>query len=683
MTRFQKLLSLAAAAAGLTFAQVDYLFTEGADHHKYQLSTSEVYALKAPLGVEISKSEAWKGASGKVLTLKRGLEQARKQHRANRDAKRVAGEQLQPVFYDTRELPAAARLAAMTEADRNSRMVVARRVMSEKLLVRMEEARWADLAPTSPVAKKSSLLKGWMLIEYPDAFAALDAADWLAKAGGWEFTPVFIRAAEKRQTLQRSVNDPLYPNQWHLAGSGLNVNIGNVWDSVTGQGINMAVVDDGLEVGHEDLEPNSFPISSGFHINFNGGPANDPSPQSASENHGTDCAGLAAARGFNGIGVVGVAPEAKLMGIRLIGAGSDATDEQTGMAMTWQPDGIVTHVSSNSWGPPDVPTSLARIGPLQTAGLETGATKNRGGLGTVFAIAAGNGRGAGDNESYDAFSSSRFAIAVAAVTRDGKQSSYSESGMAVAIGAFGGEFNPGEVTWTTNNSGDEALAYIKGKFPTSEAPVNYTDAMNGTSAATPQVSGAAALILQKNPRLSYRDVKEILMRSARREGLVEGDEFVANSGGFTFSHSFGAGLLNVAAAVELAGTWKNLGPLVSGSITNKNAVAIPDEGRAEMEIDLSTVAAVRIEHVELVVNIKHAKRGMLAIGIISPSGMLSLAEPRPLDDGADYVDYQFTSVRHWGETANGVWKIVVLDTAADGTAGELTSATMRLYGTAQ
>jgi len=102
--------------------------------------------------------------------------------------------------------------------------------------------------------------------------------------------------------------------------------------------------------------------------------------------------------------------------------------------------------------------------------------------------------------SYHAGSSTRFGIAVDAVTREGKQSSYSESGMSVAIAAFGDEFQPPTVLWSTNTSGEEAFKNKAERFPTTEAPMNYTDTANGTSSAAPQVSGAAALLLEKNPR---------------------------------------------------------------------------------------------------------------------------------------------------------------------------------------
>lgn len=665
----------ALSAAFVLFGQTDYRFSENGVSRAYRLSGDEVYASK---GVKVKAGSkalrGWGAADGVIHALDtvamQKLRQARPAERSG----------LVPVFYDLSELPSAEKLAKMSASDREARMYPARRLMTSKLLVRMDDSRWGELAGTNPVSKKASLLKGWMLIEYADAFAALDATDKLTAQGGWEFGAVLARQMEKKQVLKREVNDPLYSKQWHLADSeALNIGMKGAWDSVTGKGINMTVVDDGLEVAHEDLSPNAYPLETGYHRNFNEG-NNDPSPLKVSESHGVQCAGLAAAAGFNNLGVVGVAPEARLMGLRLIAGPS--SDEDSGNALAWQPDGIVTHVSSNSWGPTDDGKAAGRIGALQEAGLQKATSEYRGGLGTVFAVSAGNGRQSGDNSSYDEFSGSRFVIGVCAVNRNGEQSSYSEDGMNVAICALGGEFQPPGVMWTTMNSGDEAFQKKAADFPSTEAPVNYTDAMNGTSAAAPQVSGAVALMLEKNPNLGYRDVKEILIRTANREPLKGSDPFLSNSANIQFSHSFGAGLLNVAAAVEAAGSWTNLGPLVTAEASSDETSDIGEGAVNARSIDLSN-AKIRVEHVEIIVNATHPNRGEIGFVVEAPSGMKSIAEARSPDDAANFENFRFTSVRHWGESAAGTWKVAAVDMKGNGVTGTLGKVTIRVYGTAQ
>lgn len=589
-----------------------------------------------------------------------------------------------PAFYDMRELPRAERLAAMPEERRQTLRHVARRTMTHKIHVKLASSRqWSDLLATHPVSRLSSLVEGWTIVRYKDPWAAMDAVDWMTRRGGYTFSPVFARAQAKRQSepLRRAVNDPLVVNQWHL-NPDQGIRMRGSWDFATGAGINIAVIDDGLEVGHEDLLANTFPLAGNFHRNFNDGPDNDPSPLTVDDNHGTSCAGLIAARGFNNLGVIGVAPEARLMGLRLIAGEPDDDDES--QAFLWQPPNVVTHVSSNSWGPPDTGDAAGRIGPLAKAALERAATTYRNGLGTVFVFSAGNGRESGDDASYDEYSGGRFAISVGAVNQLGRPSSYSEQGMSVAVSAMGGEQAPPEMIWTTNNMGAESLAKLKEAHATSRSPVNYTDAFNGTSAAAPQVSGAVALMLERNPRLGYRDVKEILMRTARRQGLSGGDPFERNAGNFFFSHSFGAGVIDVAAALETVPSWTNLGPLVSVDATASGAAAIPDGGSGAIaSLDFSGARSLRVEHVEFTVDVEHEQRGDVGFALVSPSGMISVAENRPADEGENFENYTFTSVRHWGENSTGVWQVRAIDVNGNGMSGVLRRVTVRIYGTAR
>jgi len=302
----------------------------------------------------------------------------------------------------------------------------------------------------------------------------------------------------------------------------------------------------------------------------------------------------------------------------------------------------------------------------------------------VFVVSTGNGRQAGDEASYDGFASSRLTIGVGAVARTGDPSSFSEQGIGVAISAFGGEFEPPDVLWTTNNSGDAALTALQGKFATSKAVVNYTDAFNGTSAAAPQVSGAVALLLQANPKLGYRDVKEILMKTATKTGLQNGDEFKDNGSGFTFSHSFGAGLLNVSAALDLAAAWTNLGELTSATVTTTGSNPIPDGSvdGAVYSFDFSAQPALRVEHVEFIVNVQHTNRGEIGFVLTSPSGMTSIVNNRVPDTGANFENYLFTSVRHWGETSTGVWTVKVIDITTNEVVGTAGDITVNIWGTA-
>ncbi len=674
MRLFLPAIILAQFASLALLAQTEYHFSDGGRPVTLRMAEDEVFSRGGRGISSAAKGQKW--GSGEVVRLG-NQSSSRRFAQANWAKDRSA---LAPVFYYTSDLPSAERLAALPLAERERRLSIARRVMTAKLHVRMELDHTSSLAPTQPLAFEKSLVEGWVLVSYADAFAALDAADWLIRQGGFDFSPVFSQAMVKRQSLQRVPTDPLYPRQWHLQSTAFNLSMKNAWDIATGKGINMTIVDDGLDIKHEDLSANAYALGQGLHANFNGGAAEDPSPGKAEDSHGTSCAGLAGAVGFNNIGVIGVAPEVGLMGIRLIAG--DAAEDANGKAMAWQPEGIITHVSSNSWGPVDDGMADGRISSLQLAGLANGATKNRDGLGTIFVISAGNGRGKGDNQSYDGFSSTRYGIAVAAVNKSGKQSSYSESGVGVAVSAFGGESEPPEMMWSVNNMGQAAFDIKAKDFPTSQAPINYTDAFNGTSAAAPQVSGAAALLLERNPKLGYRDVKEILMRTANPEGLEGDSPFVKNGGDFVLSHSFGAGVINVSAALELASKWTNLGTLLVNDSEIVGSADISESDFVTTEFDLST-SRLRVEHVEISFNVKHANRGDLAFQLVSPSGMASEVPTRPNDENADFNNYTFTSVMHWGESSTGKWKFIVGDLKKNGIVGKIDNVRLRVYGVAR
>lgn len=212
-------------------------------------------------------------------------------------------------------------------------------------------------------------------------------------------------------------DDPLFPLQWHLLNTGQNgglpgvdVNVSSVWNGIRGRGQTIAIIDDGLQGTHEDLASN-YQSSLSFDFNDND---SDPSP-GPDDFHGTACAGVAAARGFNSLGVSGVAPEAKLSGIRLISA--PTTDAQIAEAMAFQNSAI--DIKSNSWGPIGRYTN---IGPATRASLSEAVTNGRLGRGTVFLWAGGNGQQNGDNANYDGYANSIYVIAVAAIGNNGVQS---------------------------------------------------------------------------------------------------------------------------------------------------------------------------------------------------------------------------------------------------------------------
>lgn len=492
-----------------------------------------------------------------------------------------------------------------------------------------------------------------------------------------------------RQQVKRDLpNDPQFGNQWHLRNTGqgagtvgADINVVNHWNfaggTKQGSGVNIAVVDDGVQYTHPDLAANYKPNLS---YDENGNDA-DPAPNLADDFHGTAVAGVAAGVGNNGIGISGVAPKAGISGIRLIAAGT--TDAEEATALTFQNNnqgGLGTnHIYSNSWGPSDNGATLSGPGPLTKAALANAVANGRGGKGSIITWAGGNGNGAFDNSNYDGYANSRYVIAVAATRNNanGSQSSYSESGANILVNA---PSSGGSLGITTTD-----LLGANG-YDASD----YTSTFGGTSSATPVVSGVIALMLEANPNLGWRDVKHILVRTAEKNDPGNAGWSV-NAAGHDINHAYGFGTVDALAAATLATTWTNVGPEVSDSaqsVTNLG-LAIPDGTGssyttpgygAAVSNSLFLDELIKIEMLEISVNVTHTYRGDLQLVLTAPSGTQSILGTPRNDSGDNYSNWVFTSARHWDEMANGMWTLAIRDGLGVDT-GTFNSWSITAFGT--
>jgi len=583
----------------------------------------------------------------------------------------------------------AASLAAATGADvklviypvGRPRNESTRRLLSRRVLVRLvPEADAASVLGGVPgVAHWQAVdyLPGAVLVEAADPTGALELAESLRVRPG-------VRSAEAqlahRHQPKLVPNDSLFLYQWYLRNTGqwsgtagIDLHVTNVWNNYRGAGIVIGIVDDGLQTSHPDLSPN---YNAGLSYDFDDEDYN-PNPTLTDNPHGTACAGVAAARGNNGSGVCGVAYEAGLAGLRLIAA--PTTEDIDAIAFLTNNQAI--HIKNNSWGPPEDAADLYGIGPLSEAALATGTETGRGGRGAIYVFAGGNGLEANDNANYNAYCSSIYTISVGAINDQGLQTFYSTPGACIALCAPSIDFNhPGPGVATT----DLTSSYGYNPSPPSSDlfDKNYTEYFGGTSASAPMVSGVIALMLQANPNLGWRDVKEILMRTATRNATTDSD-WAINSAGFHFNHKFGAGLVNAEAAVNAALTWTNLPPATNQFVAfNGVNLAIPDyPAGAGINLPFAfTNDALRVEHIRLILDLVHPRRGDLAITLTSPSGMRSrLFEPHA-DTNFNIYSWPFSSVHHWGENSLGTWTVNFADKQATNT-GRVISAKLELIGT--
>lgn len=507
-------------------------------------------------------------------------------------------------------------------------------------------------------------------------------------------------------TTASSLSDPLYGDQWHLKNTGQgggtpgeDINVEPVWATFKGQGERIVLVDDGLELAHEDLQNNIAAGESYDYIDH------DTNPNSGTHGHGTSVAGLAGARDMNGVGVSGVAPRASLAGYNLL-----QNDTLVNEADAMTRNAASVDVSSNSWGPPDFTGLLFPSGATWRNAIDTGHSTGRGGLGTVYVWAAGNGDTGDliskkncpsmvcvDNSNYDGQANYHGVIAVGAVDDKGIKSSYSERGANLWVSAPGGEFCDTDHAITTtdrsgangfNDNGNNVFYGI-----VDYANSNYTRCFNGTSAATPVVSGVVALMLQANPNLGWRDVRLILAQTARKNDPTD-PEWTTNGAGFDINHNYGFGVVDADAAVALAKTpWTNVGPMVTYSTPLRSpGLAIPDNNTTGVS-DTMSVSGSGISSIEFVdvtfSASNHTYFGDLQVtlrnettgteSILAETHVCLNAQFLSITCTPSYNGWVFGSARHLGEAANGNWTLTVKDLAMQDT-GTFQSWKLTFYG---
>ncbi|MEO7932034.1 MAG: S8 family peptidase [Chthoniobacterales bacterium] len=555
-----------------------------------------------------------------------------------------------------------------------------RRLLTEKIMVQLQPGTdVAALANRLGITKwePAAALPEHYIFSTTSANASLKTLAPLRAEAGVVSAEYLLARMQKRRGRP---NDPLFSQQWHLYNTGqhgglrgIDAGVVGIWGSFSGSGIRgrgvlIGIVDDGVQFTHPDIKPN---YDTTRDYDWNDSTHYDARPsQYNGDFHGTSVAGVAAARGGNRTGVCGVAPQARLTGLRLI---ADYVDDNTeAQAFLYRSSQIA--IKNNSWGPDDDGQTMEAPGPIATQALEDATNSGRGGLGTIFVWAAGNGREEGDNSNYDGYANSIHTIAVTAISNRGRATYYAEGGANILIGAPSDNYTSSGIV-TTDLTGSNGYNYSGARGELSDR--NYTKTFGGTSSAAPVISGVAALMLQRNPRLGWRDVQEILIRTARQNDAGN-PGWITNGAGFHFNQDYGAGLVSGGGAVRLAANWTNLGPQTEQSQSNSIPQSIPD-GSGSVTRPFVFTTEQRVEHVTVKLDITHPSRGQLRIRLTSPAGTVSeLASPH--GDGNNDIDWTYMTVRNWGESAVGTWTLTIEDLTA-GSSGTLNNATVTLFGT--
>ncbi|MFW2372534.1 MAG: S8 family peptidase [Gammaproteobacteria bacterium] len=334
-------------------------------------------------------------------------------------------------------------------------------------------------------------------------------------------------------------NDSRYNEQWQYFEATGGLNLPSAWDTAQGTGVVVAVLDTGY-LPHADLAANILPgydmISdldvaqdgdgrdANAYDNGDWQPADACYTGSSASNsswHGTHVAGTIAAVTNNSTGVAGVAYNAKIVPVRVLGrCGGYLSDIADGMI--WAAGGSVAGVPDNANPAQVLNLSLGGSGSCSITTQDAINTARN--LGTTVVVAAGN-------ENTDASNSNpancNGVIAVAATNRNGGRAYYSNYGTVVDVAAPGGDVTTGSANGilSTLNSGRTT--------PSTDSYAFY----QGTSMATPHVAGVAALLYEADPAITPDQVESTLKSTAR--------SFPASC------NQCGSGIVDAATAVAL------------------------------------------------------------------------------------------------------------------------------------
>ncbi|MEY4245675.1 MAG: hypothetical protein RLZZ245_3260, partial [Verrucomicrobiota bacterium] len=384
-----------------------------------------------------------------------------------------------------------------------------------------------------------------------------------------------------------------YYGQWHLVNqmpisevnAGLDVNVKGAWArGLTGNGVVISIVDGGVQGDHPDLVEgflNEYSWDYSMTVAENEADPLRPLPKRVDDNHGTSVAGVAAARGGNGIGVTGAAPLAQIAGQRVI----DLTNYAGGLnmyqayalsrgfigqlspfdAFTPVPGAHPTvRVMNHSYGFHEPFMGAAD----NDAHIAFDALEQSAELGVIHVFAAGNWADEYPTEDSNKrlWNTSPFVITVGALGSDGRRANYSSYGANLMV-VVPSESDPeGDYAIATtdrtsldgyNNIGNDATKPPDDDpyFPSVEDFANYTSTFSGTSSASPLVAGVMALGVEANPDLNIRMARHLIARTSVKVDPTNPD-WLRNGSGYDFNPEYGFGLLDAdmftraAASVE-------------------------------------------------------------------------------------------------------------------------------------
>ncbi|ORX68896.1 hypothetical protein BCR32DRAFT_211456, partial [Anaeromyces robustus] len=395
---------------------------------------------------------------------------------------------------------------------------------------------------------------------------------------------------------------------------------------ITGKGVKVCVVDDGLNYLHPDIKENYYAAGS---YDFNSH-SNDPIPKKSDDHHGTRCAGEIAA-GKNDFCGVGVAYNAQVSGVRILSGTLTVSDEAASLNFDYQNN----HIYSCSWGPTDDGKTVEEPSGITKRAFINGVTNGRNGKGSIYVFATGNGALKGDNCNFDGYTNSIYTISIGAITHDDKKSSYSEECSA-------------QLAVTYSSGSGKYISTTDSTINNLSSPV-CTSNHGGTSAAAPIAAGIFALVLSVRPELHWRDVQYLCIETAIPVDIGDSD-WTSLPSGKMFNHKYGYGKLDAYKIVERAKTWKLVNEATSFTTDKQFENDIIDVLESRIYVSERSIRNMKnVEQITVTVDIEHQCRGELQVELISPNNIVSILATRRVNDRSSegLRNWTFMTVKHW------------------------------------
>lgn len=270
-----------------------------------------------------------------------------------------------------------------------------------------------------------------------------------------------------------------------------DINILDAWKITKGKGVIVAVIDDGADIEHEDLKENIYLT---YNIDTESIDVTNTSNDISHASHGNSCAGFIVAP-INGKGIIGTAPEAKIIVIK-----QDTNDDLKAIRAFEYARDHGAKVISCSWGTEYVSEAIvSELKSLYDSGI------------TVLFASGNDGKSLDNSDIYDE-SEVKWVIGVGASGENNDVTSYSNYGENIDILAPGGDSYESTGLLGLDDSGTQGLTENYGLVS------NSYSFMNGTSFSTPISAGVVALMYSVNPNITPKQVRDILISTADKIG---------------------------------------------------------------------------------------------------------------------------------------------------------------------